>query len=498
MSLTITAKNIKFLQDESEHNYVVTVNPAYKPLNIKIEGDYEIAPTGLQSHAFAQELILEPDTTSTPPRIAKMIRIRKKQGAKMGKITHRLGNDAQALYVNLLAEEPEKLLVATTVSLPKVEAKNEVPKKIEPILPIPPKVEAKKSEPIVLPKVAEKKTDATLPNVVKKKDEPISPPKKEVQTPVNQPISPVPTIKSNRKEVFFAKVTEGIVANETLEIQTEHLDKCQLQVTAPFRLSLDNKTFSQILNLQVHRKGDSQQIYVQVLAPKVGTYTAQIACKHGEKVVHNVFVKAIAHKNPSKAEAKDKKSFHLKPIAAAAASLCLLVLAWWMWGNKKEIPQNTPSATVLSTSNMVLPVDPACKPSLYQKLKEKTGAVRYSCVDKNCDTSFVREILTFASGSKAFKYVSVHTAETPNECGQWVDNLFKNNEIDIIYTEKPCNIGNMDMSSSICEDKKCVFMVPCGNSEGFLKVLNKEIRRRKAEKMKAALKIVRDEWKGRG
>ena len=39
MSLTITAKNIKFLQDESEHNYVVTVNPANKPLNINIEGD---------------------------------------------------------------------------------------------------------------------------------------------------------------------------------------------------------------------------------------------------------------------------------------------------------------------------------------------------------------------------------------------------------------------------------------------------------------------------
>ncbi len=530
MSLSITAKNIKFLQDESEHNYVVTVNPAHKSLKISIEGNYEIAQMGLQSHAFAQELILEPDKNVSPPRIVKMIRIRKKQGANMGKITHQLGNDAQVLYVNLLAEgnlpivtakvaekKAEPVLPKIEPMLPKIAEKKAEPvlpkvepilpkvaeKKVEPLLPkiepVLPKMEEKKVEPVlakiepVLPKMEEKKVEPVLPKI-----EPVLPKIEDKKTePVleKKPPITIPTVKTNRKELFFPKIEEGVMKSEVLELHTADLDKVQIQVAAPFRLSLDNRTYSQVLNLQTNSAGDTKQIYVQVLALKAGTYTAQLNFKHADKVLHSVFVKAICAKTagiPTKTAQKPSKL----PWAAIAALLLVLGLGYWIWNGKKDTPTAATSATVLSTSNLALPVDPSCKPSLYQKLKEKTGAIRYTCVDRNCDTAFVREIMTFATGSKAFKYVSVHAAETPNDCGEWVDNLFKNNEIDIIFTDKPCTTGNMDMSNSVCEDKKCVFMIPCGNSEGFLKVLNKEIKRRKSEKSKAALRIVRGEWGG--
>lgn len=478
MSLTITAKNIKFLADESEHNYVVTVNPAYKPLNINVEGEYEIATTGLQSHAFTQELILQPDTTFSPPRIAKMIRIRKKTGANTGKITHRLGNDVQALFVNLMTEQIEKKEAIPVLATKTVSAQKDAPKEMKPIMPA------------ITKPIVEKEVKNPIINIVEKKEEPILAPKKEEkQVPVL-----VPTLRINRKEIAFSNIVAGMMKSEMFELTSENIAKLQLQVPSPFRISLDNRTFSQMITLTLNPKGQVQQVYLQVLALKEGTYTGQVSFKHEDKILQNLFVKAICGKSATQISTKPERKLPLLPIAAG---LCLMLgLSYWIWGGKKMPNPTTTSATVLSTSNMVMPIDPACKPSLYQKLKEKTAAVKYSCVDRNCDTTFVREILTFATGSKAFKYVSVHTAETPNDCGAWVDKLFKDNEIDIIFTDKPCNIGNMDMSSSICEDKKCVFMIPCGNSEGFLKVLNKEIRRRKAEKMKAALKIVRDEWKG--
>ncbi len=486
MSLTITAKNIKFLADESEHNYVVTVNPAYKPLNINIEGDYEVATTGLQSHAFAQELILQPDTTFTPPRIAKMIRIRKKNGANSGKITHRLGNDVQALFVNLTAAQKEQEIV------PAISPKTTQSQKAAAI--IPPSKEEKEIKPIMppAPKVVAKNEEVLPPiNMEEKKKEPLLAPK----IPEKKLEIPAPKLNISRKEIYFPKVAMGVMQSELFELKTENIAKLQLQVPSPFRISLDNRTFSQMLTLPLNPKGQVQQVYLQVLALKEGTYTGQLSVKYEDKILQNLFVKAICPKNPTQASTKPQT--RKLPWLPIAAGLCLMLgLGYWIWGGKKQPNVSAVSATVLSTSNMALPADPACKPSLYQKLKEKTSAVRYTCVDRNCDTAIVREILTFATGSKAFKYVSVHNAETPNDCGEWVDNLFKTNEIDLIFTDKVCNIGNMDMSSSVCEDKKCVFMIPCGNSEGFLKVLNKEIRRRKAEKMKAALKIVRAEWKG--
>lgn len=477
MSLTITVKNIKFLADDSEHNYVVTVNPAYKPLNINIEGDYELATTGLKSHAFAQELILQPDTSFSPPRIAKMIRVRKKTGANAGKITHRLGNDVQALFVNLIAEQVEKTAAMPVLATKTVAAqKNEVTE-IKPIIP-------------TITKPIEKK-ETYNPIINTAKETILSPQKEEKQVQIAQPI-----LLLNRKEITFPNITAGNVQSESLEIKTENIAKLQLQVPSPFRISLDNRTFSQMITLSLNPEGHTQQVYLQVLALKEETYTGQLSFKYEEKVQQNLLLKATCVKNIPQMQAGTKSKRKL-PWLPIAAGLCVMLgLSYWIVGGKKNVNQAVSSATVMSTSNMLLPADPACKPSLYQKLKEKTAVVKYSCVDKNCDTTFVREILTFATGSKAFKYVSVHTAETPNDCGAWVDKLFKDNAIDIIFTDKPCNIGNMDISSSICEDKKCVFMIPCGNSEGFLKVLNKEIRRRKAEKMKAALKIVRDEWKG--
>lgn len=435
MSVQFSTSTLRFTAADTILHYKVKCIPATDTLKLSVEGAYEIALANIANPVFGKELILLPDTSTQPNKIEREIIVRKNANAAKGSIIHAFAKDAQTFILNLEVEE----------TLTKSEKPSEIAKTLTP--PIPPTT-----------------------------------PKKEIATPP----SVIPKFTFNKTELIFGKITPGANKVLSFSIQSQAIPKYTVEVSLPFKLSLDGKTFSNTLSIEPNSKSEEKQIFVQMQSIKEGKFKQSIIIRTANSPLRQVLVNGHCTTKVA------------LPLPKAKHILYTLLAFAGIWGvfslvgnqnqtesrlsvakNPKVFPQNPINPIAVSLD------DPTCKPSLYQKLKEKSTVVRYGCVNKDCDTAFVRDVLTYASGSKAFRFVKIDNQSSTQGCGKWVEQVFKENKVDIMFTDENCELANIDQSHSICvnpeSNVKCSFLVPCGNSEGLLKVLNKEIRRRKSK-----------------
>lgn len=434
MSVQFSTSTLRFTATDTILHYKVKCIPATDTLKLSVEGGYEIALANVTNPVFSKGLILLPDTSTQPNKIEREIIVRKNANALNGSITHVFSKDSQTFILNLEVE------TATKSEKPAEMAKTPVP----PITP--------------------------------------TTPKKDIATPP----SVTPKFTFNKTELAFGRITPGESKLLTFSIKSQAIPKYTLEVSLPFKLSLDGKTFSNALTVEPNAKGEEKQIFVQMQSIKEGKFKQSIIIRASNSPLRQVLVNG---------NCSTKVAFSLPKPAHLLYAVLAFAGVWGIYslvGNRSEMTQNAPitKKSKVFPQNPINPIavsldDPTCKPSLYQKLKEKSTVVRYGCVNAGCDTAFVRDVLTYASGSKAFRFVKIDNQTSTQGCGKWVEQVFKENKVDIMFTDQNCELANIDQSHSICVNPesniKCSFLVPCGNSEGLLKVLNKEIRRRKSK-----------------
>lgn len=434
MLVQFSTSALRFTTTDNVLHYKVKCIPATDTLKLSVEGAYEIALANVTNPVFGKELMLVPDTSTQPNKIEREIAVRKNKNASKGSITHFFSKDPQTFMLNIEAEGATMNVDSSELS--------------------------QTANPYLNPTV----------------------PKKEITTPP----SVTPKFTFNKTELVFGKIKLGESKLLSFTIISQAISKYSLEVSLPFKLSLDGKIFSNSLTIEPNPKSDEKQIFVQMQSIKEGKFKQSIIIRTSNSPLRQVLVNGHC-------TTKTAFSF-LKPVHL----LYILLSFVGIWGiyflvsntkkmapsapitkNAKIFPQNPINPIAVSLDN------PTCKPSLYQKLKEKSTVVRYGCVNKDCDTAFIREILTYASGSKAFRFVKIDNQTSTQGCGKWVEQVFKDNKIDIMFSDQNCELANIDQSHSIIvnpeSNVRYSFLVPCGNSEGLLKVLNKEIRRRKSK-----------------
>ncbi len=419
MSIQLSTQILTFTENNPEITYTVKVTPTTDSLKIVVEGEYEIAIANNNSRTFVKELILLADTTQIIPKIEREIVVRKKEKAGEGRILHSLSNKPESVILPLRSGE-------------------------------------RVSQPLVQPKITE-------------------------------PVQPtVSSLSFDKAELEFGKSLPGEIRQQVLVIRSSGLERYSIEVNLPFRISKDNKLFLSNLTYEVNPKGDSQKVYVQFQPTKAGSHKQSLLIRAQSLPLRQVLLHARCKEKSVLKMPKLPVSGLMKGIALLllGVGLTYIVKSSGLFSTKKkEIHSIMPSEPILPAAYN----DPTCKPSMYKKLKEKTAIVKYGCVTKDCDTTFIRDVLINASGSKAFGFVDLHKDATiSGKCGQWIGQIFQSEKADILFTKENCSdVSNVDQSHHLCDDNtikpECMFILPCGNSEGLLKVINKEIRKRKAK-----------------
>lgn len=421
MSIQLSTQILAFAENKQEAVYTVKVAPTTDSLRVVVEGEYEIAIAGNSSRTFVKELILLSDTTQIIPKIEREIIVRKKEKAGQGKIMH------------TLSSKPDSVILPIQFGLP-----------------------VSQPRPVEQPKVTETVKPAGA------------------------------SLSFDKSELEFGKSLPGEVRQQVLLIRSSGLDRYNVEVNLPFRISKDNKTFLSSLNYDVNPKGDSQKVYVQFHPSSPGAFKHSLLIRAQNLPLRQVLLHARCKKATSFKLGKLPVSGLLKGIGILLTGVLLLyvVKSSGLFNRKQVVTQS------LVSTEPVLPAayhDPSCKPSMYKKLKEKTAIIKYGCVSPGCDTAFVRDVLINASGSKAFGFVDLHKeASITEKCGQWVTQIFQTEKADILFAKEGCaDLSGVDQSHHLCDDNtikpECMFLLPCGNSEGLLKVINKEVRKRKAK-----------------
>ncbi len=424
MAIQLSTLVLTFRENQTSLNYIVKVTPTTDSLKIVVEGEYELAFANQRDKIFVKELVLLADTTLPIPKIEREIVVRKQNKGGDGRILHTLSDKKEQVVLQVKAE--------------------------------------------------------TLTPV----------PKTAVDTPPKSPAVPekriAPVFIFERNEVKFKKIKPGEIKTEVFTIGSSGIEKYVLEATSPFKISKDNKTFHQTLSFDVNPKGEQQRVYIQFQTLKVGMYKQFIFIRGQNANLRQISVRGVCREPSPLTLASIPFMGVLKGIGVLFIAIGLVYLVGFSGIFKRQKPAQ---ANVIF-SEAVLPVtynDPSCKPSMYKKLKEKSTIIRYGCLNQDCDTAFVREVLVNASGSKAFGYVDIHQGMIKGDkCGEWISGIFQANKADILFTKETCEgLTNVDMSHHLCDNQTvkpgCAFLIPCGNSEGLLKVINKEIRSRKAK-----------------
>lgn len=294
---------------------------------------------------------------------------------------------------------------------------------------------------------------------------------------------PQPYLKFLPSELNFGRCRTEQPKRMELKVEIQGVKQCEIETTPPFSISTDGKQFSQKILWHFDGKGSTRLVFVQLNASEAGSYNQPLLFRAESLAPKQIVLRAQCRDTPR------------YKWLSAINGLYLLIGIFAVWGMmgvifSKGRVQSPAAPSPPTSSHKQIPLtstnpnDPSCKPSLYQKLKEKTTVIRYGCATADCDTAFIREILTHAAGSKAFHFVNLQAFMPNTDCGEFVAAAFKADKADVIFSDQNCELINVDASHSLCPDlssQKCIFLVPCGNSEGLLKVLNKEIRRRKAK-----------------
>lgn len=450
MAVILSTQSLAFTTKEREQTYVVTVLNAGNPLKLRAEGGFEIAQADIKPRIFAKEIMIHPLANTSPPRIQAEVIVRMMDGADEGRILHIEAGSPRALALLLenksLGFNFEGISMFFSQSWAKLtnvfSSKQEDKKEKTPTLT--PKKEASNPN---TPKVEAPKVDSSKVESPKIEPLKVEPPKVEVPT-AEPPKEEVPKVES--PEIEPPKVEPPKV-----EVPKAEPPKVETPKIEPPKVE--------------HPKTE---------LPKVSPPTPK------EKPIATEQKKAQPLSSDKSGVTDWMENIKKIPVQALLLGVFIVLGAYVIYHFSST--KGTTAGTTTDGVKVANVSAVACKPSLYQKIKEKTTMIKYGCLLPECDTAFVRDILVKAAGSQSFKYVNIHTATSPRGCGDWVENAFRQNQLDVLFSNEKCANTSLDQSHTYCGGEGaqgCVFMVPCGNAEGLLKVINKEIRRRKAAAM---------------